>query len=395
MKLKNDDYHLTTFLLATYFIFCFCDVFFLFAAYLERIGIPSGKTGFLVSSFFIATTLVRPASGWLTERLGARKTVLLAALLTFFGSLILTVSGTSMSLILISRLLTGMGYGTYMVALTTLQCMVFPDEIRGSAFAWTAIGSIASIFTVMPLCEYLVRTGHYSLYLWTAPGLILLALLAARNLPQAKHVVPEEGDTSASWGTLLATPSLKTLLVCALFFAVPDAAITYLANLAASMDLVGSFFMIPVSLAALAMRTWGRMIPDILPRRWLAAPSFGLMSLALMGTSLAGSNIHLVIWGTLFGIGVGLGYPVLFSLVGDLLPGPLRAKGTALVYLAQDICWMGIPLLLGLCQPLLGLPLTFRILSTLSIASAVGVQWMWSRKSGTPTTKSKNQTIGG
>ena len=380
MRLKTNDYHLTTFLLATYFIFCYCDVFFLFAAYLEKIGIASGQTGFLVSVFFVATTAMRPAGGWLAERWGARKTVLASGVLTFVGSLILVGAGTSFPLILLSRIITGMGYGSYMVALTTLQCLVFPDEIRGSAFAWTAVGSIASIFTIMPLCEYLVRAGHYGLYLWTAPALILLAIATARALPRATGHCDEDADTPpASWNGLFSAPSLKVLLICALFFAVPDASLTYMANLAASLGLLGSFFIIPVSITALIIHTWGRHLPDILTRRWIAAPSFALMAATLLGASISGSNLTLAFWGALFGVGVGLGYPVLFSLVGDLLPPRLRGRGTAAVYLAQDICWIGIPLLIGICQPHLGLPVTFRGLAILSILSAIMIQWMWMR----------------
>lgn len=380
MQIKKSEYHLTTFLLATYFIFCYCDVFFLFAAYLERIGIHSGQTGFLVSVFFVATTIVRPAGGWLAERFGARRTVLASALLTLAGSLILVTAGTSFPLILLSRFITGIGYGSYMVALTTLQCLVFPDEIRGSAFAWTAVGSIASIFTIMPLCEYLVRTGRYSIYLWTAPALVLMAIGTARALPRATGRCDDDADAPPpSWNALFNAPSMKILLICALFFAVPDASLTYMANLSASLGLLGSFFMIPVSITALIVRTWGRNLSDILPRRWIAAPSFGLMAAALMGASLCGTNLTLAIWGGLFGIGVGLGYPVLFSLVGDLLPPRLRGRGTAAVYLAQDICWMGIPLLIGICQPRLGLPLTFRGLAVFSVISAAMIQWIWAK----------------
>ncbi len=382
MPPNKSDYHLTTFLLATYFIFCYCDVFFLFAAYLEKIGISSGQAGCLVSVFFVATTIIRPTGGWLSEKIGARKTVLLSALLTLAGSLVLVVSDSSFTLILLSRVITGIGYGSYMVALTTLQCLVFPDEIRGSAFAWTAVGSIASIFTVMPLCEYLVRAGHYGAYLWTAPALILLAIATARALPRATGNCDEDDDEHpASWNALFRAPSIKVLLVCALFFAVPDASLTYMANLAASLGLLGSFFMIPVSITALIVRTWGRKLSDILPRRWIAAPSFGLMAATLLGASTSGTNLVLAFWGALFGIGVGLGYPVLFSLVGDLLPPRLRSRGTAAVYLAQDICWMGIPLLIGICQPHLGLPITFRGLAVLSILSAILIQWIWVRRS--------------
>jgi MFS family permease len=392
--MQRNSYHLTTFLLATYFIFCFADVFLLFATYMENIGVPPGRTGFLVSSFFIATTLIRPLSGWLSEKVGARRTILLSALLATVGGLLLAFAGTSMTLLLLSRVLTGMGFGTFMVALTTLQCLLVPDEIRGSAFAWTGVGSIASLFTIMPLCEYLVRNGHYGLYLGMAPGLALLAFLTARNLPRASGSCSGE-NTPSSWRSLLGKDHMKTLLICSLFFAVPDSSLVYLVNLVASMGLVGSFFMMPLSATALAMRTLGRKLSDILPRRWLAAPSFALMAASLLGATLASSNIQLMFWGALFGVGVGLGYPVLFSLVGDLLPGPYRAKGTALVYLAQDICWMIIPLIIGFLHPLLGLSVTFRWLMALSLVSAVVVQWMWTKKPVRATENRKNRPLGG
>lgn len=382
--MNDAPFRLTPFLLSKYFIFGFTSVYYIFAAYLEQMGISPEGTGFLVSAFFFATTLARPISGRLTERLGARKTILLSALLATAGSVILTLSGTSLPLLLLCRILTGFGFGSMVVALATLQNLVVPDEIRGSAFSWTAVGSVAPLFTVIPLGEYLIRTGHYGLYLWMAPVMGLFAAWMTRALPSDRNQEPPGETPSISWGELLAAPGMKTLLICSLLFAVPDGTLVYIVNLTDSLGLVGSFFMVPVSLAALAVRAFGRKIPDLIPRTLLPAPCFALMASALFGTTLAGSNVQLILWGSLFGIGMGLGFPVLFSLTGDLLPPRLRARGTAAVYLIMDFCWMGVPMAMGFCKPILGLPFTFQVMAVLSIASALWVQWLWN-KVQTPT----------
>lgn len=393
--LRQQRFNPTPFLLATYFIFCFTNVFYLFAVYMEKIGMPSGQTGFLVSAFYIATTLTRPLGGWLTEKIGTHKSLYLAILLAVGGSTLLAFSKNSFFLILLSRVLSGVGFGCSLVALTTLQSLVVPDEIRGSAFAWTTIGSIASMFTILPVCEFLVHSGHYSLYLWTAPCLALAAGLVVSTLPHAEKRGGAGTSSHESWNSLFGTPGLKTLLLSGLFFAAPDASIVYLANLTASRGLVASFFMLSVSLTALAVRVFGRRLPDVVPRPRLVAPSITFMAGALFGATLVNSNIQLTLCGIAFGIGMGLGYPVLFSLVGDLVSPGLQAKGTALTYLSQDICWMGIPLVMGFFKPLLGLSGTFRVMAIISIASAVVIQWMWTRKPGTSEANRTNQTIGG
>lgn len=377
--MKDTPFRLTPFLLSKYFIFGFTSVYYILASYLEQRGIPSEKTGFLVSAFFFATTLARPVSGRLTERLGARRTVLMSALLATGGSMILTLAGTSLPLIFLCRIVTGFGFGSMVVALATLQNLVVPDEIRGSAFSWTAVGSVAPLFTVIPLGEYLIHTEHYGLYLWMAPVLSLLAAWMTRALPSDRDRFTPGEMPSGSWRELLSTPGMKTLLTCSFLFAVPDGTLVYIVNLTDSLGLVGSFFMVPVSVSALVTRAFGRRIPDLIPRIWLPAPCFALMATALFGTTLAGSNDQLILWGSLFGLGMGLGFPVLFSLTGDLLPPRLRARGTAAVYLIMDFCWMGVPLVMGFCKPILGLPFTFRCMSTLSIGSALWVQWMWNR----------------
>lgn len=379
MRTRTSTFRLTPFLLAKYFIFGFSSVYYLFAAYLRQIGISSEGTGFLVSAFFFATILARPVSGRLTEHLGARRTFLFSALLATAGSMVLTLSGTSLPLLLFCRIVTGFGFGAIVVALATLQSLVVPDDIRGSAFSWTALGSVMPLFTVIPLGEYLLRSGHHEIFLWMAPILGLLATGTTTYLPTYKDPEASVLNLPAPPGQFLTTPGIKTLLACAFFFAVPDGTIVYIVNLTDSLGLIGSFFMVPLSLAALATRAFGRRIPDLLPRTWLPAPCFALMAFALFGTTLTRSNVQLVLWGSLFGTGMGLGFPVLFSLIGDLLPPQLRARGTAMVYLIMDLCWMAVPLAMGFLKPILGLPLTFRGLAVFSVASAGMIQWMWNR----------------
>jgi MFS family permease len=79
--------------LATFGIYAFTEVYYLFANYLAELDMSSARAGILVGAFFASTILCRPFGGVITERLGVRRTMIAAACLCGAGSLGLLGAG--------------------------------------------------------------------------------------------------------------------------------------------------------------------------------------------------------------------------------------------------------------------------------------------------------------
>jgi MFS family permease len=364
--------------LATFGIYAFTEVYYLFANYLAELGMSSARAGVLVGAFFASTILCRPFGGVITERLGVRRTMIAAACLCGAGSLGLLGAGTSFPAIFAARVVMGAGFSLFLVALATYQGLAIPEQVRGSFFALTCVGSIAPLFTILPTAEVLLFSGHVRLYLGLAPLAAVLCFAMSFSL----EPLDASGALPKNWGTfaeLMGSRGYPTLLLSALCFSLPDAAIVYVARMASEAGLSPSAFMIPVALAAIGVRVFGRDLLDRIPRTSVAAPAFALMGVALFGASYGASTFVLAFFGTLYGVGVGYAHPIHLALVSDIAAPSLRAKGTSLLYLTMDIAWFVVPLGLGFLGGITGLPDAFRAAAFVTLGAAVGIHLLWLR----------------
>ena len=373
--------HLALFVAATFSIYAFTSVYYLFAAYLEGEGRSSAAIGLLVSAYYVVVLLVRPFGGWMTEHLGIRKTLVLSGLTATAGGLLLALTKAT-PLILAARMITGLGFSCYCVALTSLQSLITSDRSRGATFAITSIGSIAPLFLVLPISDALLQRGWTVAFLLEAPLMTLVATALAFCLPDVDDSPLHFRPLWGSYRELFALANIRLLLLSAFAFAITDSSIVYIANLTATRGLSSSSFIAASGLASLVTRLLGRRHMDDIPRKKLAGPSFGVMALALLFVPAAANPGALIGAGLLFGLGLGFAFPVHLALVGDLTSPGLRPKGTAMIYLAQDLSWVMLPLFIGFSSPLLGLTGAFRALAGFSLAASVVLTVLWNRPSG-------------
>jgi MFS family permease len=363
----------------TWAIYCYSNVFFMFAPYMALKGFPSELTGILVGAFYAATTLIRPLGGCIVERLGIRRTLVASSALCAFAALF-KFAASSFAPLLIIRLAMGCFYGIFVVALSTYQSLVIPEPVRGKAFAIISIGSLSCLFTVVPLAEWLLSRGAASLFLAIPVGMSALCALLSLHLPQvAFGNAPESGW--GTWGELYRdTPFWRISTSCVLF-GLCDASIVYLPALAIAMKLVPSSFMVGNGLGALAIRIAGREFFNSRQRYTFAGPSLLVMAVFLYLTTAASNNFWLFVCGVFYGFGMGYGYPAHLALTGDLAPVPLRAKSSSLVYFCNDISWFVLPVYVGFAAPYAGETGAFKLLALFCAVSGGGLTIMWTRYS--------------
>lgn len=354
--------------LLTFCVFGFANAYFLLASLLESQGFSPAITGLLVSVFYGTTLLARPLAGSCIERRGVRVTLFLAGGSTLLGGAGLLVLSSAPG-IFCCRVVAGLGFSLGTVALAAYQGMAIPPELRGRSFALTTIGSITTMIFVVPLGEGLMRSGCPLGYLALPPLLALATLALGSSLPplNATQLPPAWG----TWRELLGNREYCWILGCAFCFSLADASVLFLSTLVNGAGLSASPFMAATAGGAVLARTLGlrAMTPRLRPR--IAPAAAGLMGIAVGLLPLADTALLLILFGVLFGVGVGFAYPVNLALVGDRLPPALGPKGTAGLLLAMDLCWMVVPLLLGAATPWLGLPRAYVLFSLFIVAGAV------------------------
>jgi len=347
---------------ANFGIMCFSYIYFLLPLYLEHVGISAPQTvGWILGAYYAASTLPRPFMAFIVEKLPFRSTLSAAVLLCLAGSAGLALSGSSVIFMWLCRLVMGFSFGLFLVAVTTYQTMVVPDEVRGGTFALVTVGAMAPFLVVVPTADWFLQRGHFEAYIWMGPVVALGCLALALTFRPVGDSRPSGGETWGTWKELFALGPVRTLFVSAVLYGLTDAAVISISTLAMDRGLISSFFMSAFAAGAVLVRLAGFRLMDSLPRFVMAAWIFAFTSVALMLTAWATTNAMFAVCGFLYGLGIGVGFPLYLSLIGDVAPPRLRPKATAMLWFILDGCFFVTPVIMGYASTAFGVAGAFRI----------------------------------
>jgi len=374
---------------AAFGIFAYSNVYYFLANLLGARGVSPQAAGVAVSLFYVATTLFRPAGGWLVEGFGLRPALVGSALVAFAGSVGVGLAGANLPLVFACRILMGIGYSAFIVAFTAYQNLFVPPERRGFAFALMTAGSMAPHVSVIPLADWLIRHGHVAGYLSLSPLMALFC--AALGWSFGKVSLSGGASRNEAWGSyreLFALPSVRALLGSMFLLSLTDSMVLCLGALLVPQGLVPSAFLVSSAVAALTVRMATLRFVDRIPRPRIAAPCFGLMAFSMLVLSLMKSNVGAAVCGAAFGLGVGMGFPAHLAMVGDMTPERLRPKATAMVWFAMDSGWAVTPFVFGLLSPLFGNNAAFGAYGALMLIGAIGAwRCLWRPVLAIPVTE--------
>ncbi|GAB6280019.1 MAG: MFS transporter [Thermovirga sp.] len=358
-------------------IMSFSYVYFLLPLYLDHVGLRSPATiGWILGTYYAASTIPRPFMALLIEHFPFRTTLTGAALCCAAGSIGLALSGVSLPLLVISRVLMGFGFGLFLVSFTTYQTMVIPNEVRGGAFALITIGAMAPFLIVVPMLDWILQHGFFGLYIWVGPMVATVCALVGTTFGRVDRdrVQPER-----RWGTysqLFAIPGARALFISVLIYGMTDAAIISISTLSMSRGLLSSWFMSAFAVGAIVVRLAGFRLMDVFPKTKMYPAAIAITSFSLFGTAFSGSNAVFAVWGFLYGIGVGVGFPLSLAMIGDVAPPDLCPKATAMVWLILDGCYFITPVVMGYASLLLGVAGAFRMIPGILFFSAPAVYFL-------------------
>ena len=364
--------------LAYYGINCLSNVYFVFGPFYSESGASPRAVGLFLSIFYMAMIICRPLGSWTMERLGIRRALIGSSLISAAAAAGIALSLSDPAILLFFRAVSGISASVFIVATIAYQSMILDARTRGIGFALFTTGSMLPMATIVPLSEFLLKWGYTNYYLWLP---VLVALICLAISLKVRDIVAETQEKPV-WGTyknMLCCPGVKTLYITAFLMSLADGATLCAAALADDRGVPVSWFMISVAVAAVIIRTVGFRTMNNIPRILLAAPAAGLMGLSLLCLSFSSSWISFVLFGLIFGFGIGAGFPTDLSIIGDLLSIEYHPKATGSLLLAIDMGWVITPLIFGFISPLLGASGAFRLIGIFVLAGSLAMQlfcWM-------------------
>jgi len=313
-------------LLANFLIFYVVTSFVLYPLLIKESGGSDTQVGLIMGVFSVVAVLLRPITGMAAERLGYRT-------VTIFGLATMTATVPFFAM--------AEPTGTGVVLLR-----VFFGDLSEALGIYGISGLTAHALSPM-ISELIVAKSSYQV-LFITDGLLALAAIglvaavpSSRRLPPA----PESPEPPRSAGHLLRTAIAGVVLVAVAHGAVRGTNLNFIAPYCRDIGIERFFpFFVAFSIAAILTRFKLAALPDRFGRRRVAIPALLLVA----GNSLVISQINatwlLVIAGLLGGLGQGLIFPSLSSLMVDLIGHHRRAFALSVYTTCFEIGFgLGLP----------------------------------------------------
>ncbi|MGE7609959.1 MFS transporter [Peribacillus frigoritolerans] len=159
----------------------------------KEFNLDKSQTGLIISVFFISYAVMQLVGGWLSDKYGSRKIILISLILWSIFTILTGLAWSFVSLIVI-RLLFGIGEGSFPAASSLALAETFPKSERGRAKSvLTSATAIGGILATLIASTMAVSLGWRSMFItFGVLGFIMSVLLFFYHRPQVKEKIKEE-----------------------------------------------------------------------------------------------------------------------------------------------------------------------------------------------------------
>ncbi|GAB3591559.1 Multidrug resistance protein MdtL [Corynebacterium faecale] len=319
--------------------------------------------GFASSSFVVGATIARLFSGFVVDRFGRRRILLIAAVLAVIASSLYLVAD-SLALLIGVRMLHGLAFSLASTSVMALTQSVIPPTRRAEGTGYLSLTTTLAAAVGPALALVLVDTYNYDVLFWVALATSVISLIASLFLrdPAGNSV-----NRSITWSLKTVVhpavlPIAAFMMIIALCYA---GVLTYINPYAEERGLItgAAFFFIAYAVTMLVTRPFLGRIQD--RRGPNPVVAFGLfwLFIALLLLSVADTDWLVILAGACTGMGYGTLMPAAQAMSVDAVSPHQIGTALSTLFLLVDIGFGLGPLLLGVLLGWVGYGTLYLILS--------------------------------
>jgi DHA2 family multidrug resistance protein len=252
-------------------------------------GVGIDKIEWVITAYMLAMAVMLPTSAWLADKFGYKRIYFLGMLAFTFGSFLCGFS-SSEDMLILARIVQGLGAGTLMPLGMAIITHEFPAEQRGVALGFWAISSAASVSFGPLIGGFLVDNFNWGLIFEVNVPVGLIGMLATIIIQQ------EYKNKNVGRFDLIGFISASIFLPLVLYALSEGAATTNTEGWHATYILV----CFGISAIALAVFITNEMVTEhpLLDLRLLANRNFGISTLMIFifGIGMFGSTFLLPLY---------------------------------------------------------------------------------------------------
>ncbi|KAF1017044.1 MAG: putative MFS-type transporter YfcJ [Stenotrophomonas maltophilia] len=339
-----------------------------------QLGFSSSVVGLVIGIQFLATVLTRGYAGALTDRHGGKRSALqgavvctAAAALYLLAALPSLTPASSLSLIVLGRLLAGIGESQFVTGCVSWSIASVGPQRAGTSMAWTGIAMFAALSVGAPLAMLLFQHSGFAAAMAACIAAPLLGALVAA-LARPFHAtgglrLPFHQVIGRIWrqglGLMLQGVGVSGLTAFAsLYFA------------ARQWDNAG-WVMTAFGLGFTAVRLWLGHLPDRLGGYRVACVSLLVEALGLALIGLATSASMALAGALVTGLGCALVFPALGVEALKRVPPSNRGSAMGAFVTFLDIAYGIAGPLAGVIAGHLGYAAVYQVAAACAIGGAL------------------------
>lgn len=346
---------------------------------LERYDASDLTTGVIVALLSVTALLVRPLVGRVMDGRGRRVVILAGGVMQLAACLLYTRVDRIGVVLVVARLVHGLGQGALFASLFTYAADVVPVSRRTEGLGLFAVAGMLPVSLGGLLGDLILAHGSYLALFLTTAAFAALALLASLALPEPPRA-PESSGAPAQGGVLAALldPALRSLWVSSVLVSIGTASVFTFLKPFVDREHIGSvtLFVSAYALAAITLRVFFGWVPDRIGRIRVFQPSLLTLAAAVALAAVARTDATLLAAGVLAGLGQGLSFPVLTTLVVERAPADRRGSAMSALTTVFDGAQLVAGPFFGAIASVSDLRTTFAVGALMPLAGLFAFRWL-------------------
>ena len=327
------------------------------ATYTTETYNASASTAGLVASIFIIGSLIgRLFGGKQIAKIGSKK-MLISGIILFSIVTIFYFIPTNIYVLILIRLLHGIGVGIATTATGTIVSQVIPLSRRGEGISYFSLSTVLST-AIGPLIglTLIASFGYTSIFIFSlVMGIVSLFLALPVDAPEIEYVASSEsrGFKFASFFEKSAVPVSITMFVMAMAY---SGILSFITTYATEIDLVkaGSFYFLVYAIIILMSRPFTGKMLDSRGGNSIAYPAMVFFAIGMLLLSQTHTSFTFLLAAAFIGLGYGNFQSTTQALAIKMTPPHRMGLANSTYFIFLDL-GLGLgPFLLGYLVPVIG-----------------------------------------
>ncbi len=293
--------------------------------------------GWIIPAFSFSALVARPLSGWLTDNIGRKSTMVLGAAFCIVAGLFYPLIG-SITAFLLVRAVHGFSTGFTPTGFTTYTADIIPESHRGRAMGWLGMFNNAGSSLGYGLGAIIALHFGRNQMFWFSSLLGIAALIIFWTLPETVQSSSKRKFEFKS-SSLLYLPAWQSSLLMLLVCISLGSILTIMPDYTTSLGFENKGVFLTVYIAfSLLVRLLSGKISDSLGRPYSTAIGavFQIISMLFLLFPFLGYSYSFYASAAFYGIGQGFNAPSLFAWASDVATPENRGKALSTIFIALE-----------------------------------------------------------